>query len=399
MPIVDEDGSVDYQSDFDFCLQSVIERYSKDGSPKKNFSDNEDNSDGDTSTTESLSDTGEREVSLKVKTKRSGAETVIKQGWRKSGSSEYTATSDKTGAQIQESSAWTRVEDSYLAQMAPGVGDNPAKWSDIARRFSRRSGRECRDRWMQHLSDLSVDRMSSTVPFEMRPYTAATRQGMAPKENGFHSQDYKWDGETTSNRWASLKRLVVGQPVSNKRIKLDLPKGNWSAPLPYQLKNAQTSYVPMAPRQHRDNVWLPESKPDCVINNSEVSRTSKQGSTFRAALDTRTVKVLESEPEPRHSEIDSMIYNRRLPKPWTSDEDEVLRESMNVFKDEEHCMQKVAERLPSRCPKQCQQRWVCHLQPGLNKDPLSKEEIRTLLEWQRKLGNKWTLIGQALDNR
>jgi hypothetical protein len=59
----------------------------------------------------------------------------------------------------------------------------------------------------------------------------------------------------------------------------------------------------------------------------------------------------------------------------------------------------IANHLPGRIGKQCRERWYNHLDPNVNKEPFSEEEETTLIDAQRRLGNKWCDIANLLPGR
>lgn len=61
--------------------------------------------------------------------------------------------------------------------------------------------------------------------------------------------------------------------------------------------------------------------------------------------------------------------------------------------------QLVAAQLPGRTAKQCRERYINHLRPGLDRSPLTKSEWRVLQTCRAKFGNKWSLIAEHFENR
>jgi len=59
----------------------------------------------------------------------------------------------------------------------------------------------------------------------------------------------------------------------------------------------------------------------------------------------------------------------------------------------------IASNLPGRLPKQCRERWINHLDPGIIKGKLTEAEWNVVLESQEELGNKWSEIAKLLPGR
>ena len=59
----------------------------------------------------------------------------------------------------------------------------------------------------------------------------------------------------------------------------------------------------------------------------------------------------------------------------------------------------IAENMPGRSGKQCRERWCYHLRPNIKKGGWTEAEDRLIDRLQKKLGNKWTTIAEALPGR
>ncbi|XP_042488182.1 transcription factor MYB3R-1-like isoform X2 [Macadamia integrifolia] len=83
---------------------------------------------------------------------------------------------------------------------------------------------------------------------------------------------------------------------------------------------------------------------------------------------------------------------------WTSEEDELLRKAVQLFKGRN--WKKIAECFKDRTDVQCLHRWQKVLNPELVKGPWSKEEDDIIIELVNKYGaKKWSTIAQALPGR
>jgi len=81
---------------------------------------------------------------------------------------------------------------------------------------------------------------------------------------------------------------------------------------------------------------------------------------------------------------------------WTVEEDEKLVHLITLgFRS----WSALANSMGSRSSKQCRERWVHHLDPGVRKNQFSQEEDAVILRVQEELGNKWAHIARLLPGR
>ncbi len=78
-------------------------------------------------------------------------------------------------------------------------------------------------------------------------------------------------------------------------------------------------------------------------------------------------------------------------KPWSSEEDALLIELVRIHG--EHWTT-IAAQIPERNSKQCHDRWSCHLDPKIDRDPWTEEEDKLLLEKVKEFGPHWSFIEQ-----
>ncbi|KAI0845558.1 hypothetical protein F5Y00DRAFT_272860 [Daldinia vernicosa] len=83
--------------------------------------------------------------------------------------------------------------------------------------------------------------------------------------------------------------------------------------------------------------------------------------------------------------------------PWTNREDEMLKEIV----EQQGALNwvKIAQRVQTRSPKQCRERYHQNLKPGLNHSPITPEEGILIENLVRSKGKRWAEIARALNNR
>ncbi|AQK85450.1 transcription factor MYB77 [Zea mays] len=89
--------------------------------------------------------------------------------------------------------------------------------------------------------------------------------------------------------------------------------------------------------------------------------------------------------------------SRRVNRPWTPEEDELLRRA--VARHGPRKWPELSADIPGRCGKSCRRRWVEHLSPGLEHRAFTPEEDAVIVAAQAKHGNKWATIARMLPGR
>eukprot|EP00281_Chroomonas_sp_CCMP1168_P013093 CAMPEP_0206283138 /NCGR_PEP_ID=MMETSP0047_2-20121206/40060_1 /ASSEMBLY_ACC=CAM_ASM_000192 /TAXON_ID=195065 /ORGANISM="Chroomonas mesostigmatica_cf, Strain CCMP1168" /LENGTH=879 /DNA_ID=CAMNT_0053713463 /DNA_START=12 /DNA_END=2649 /DNA_ORIENTATION=- len=86
-------------------------------------------------------------------------------------------------------------------------------------------------------------------------------------------------------------------------------------------------------------------------------------------------------------------------RPWTSDEDELLRKGVEMHANSPLKWTEVAKLLKGRQPKQCRQRYFNKVDPTLTQKGWTDEEDNRIVAAQAKLGNRFAEIAKYLHGR
>nr|AIT76573.1 R2R3 MYB protein [Trifolium arvense] len=83
---------------------------------------------------------------------------------------------------------------------------------------------------------------------------------------------------------------------------------------------------------------------------------------------------------------------------WTYEEDKLLKSCIRKYgKGKWHLVPQRAGL--NRCRKSCRLRWLNYLNPTINKESLSDDEVDMMLRLHKLLGNRWSLIAARLPGR
>ena len=83
---------------------------------------------------------------------------------------------------------------------------------------------------------------------------------------------------------------------------------------------------------------------------------------------------------------------------WSSQEDNALRDAISKVQGN-ISWEDISKSVPGRNPKQCRERWLYRLCPGVNKTPFQKWEDELIVLERQKIGNHWTAIAAKLPGR
>lgn len=99
--------------------------------------------------------------------------------------------------------------------------------------------------------------------------------------------------------------------------------------------------------------------------------------------------------------MDSRTYIPQTETPsrgsWIQEEDDLLINAVNKIGEKKWT--DIAQIIRTRTPKQCRERWMNCLRPGLKKEPFSPEEDQIIIQKQQELGNRWSAIARCLNGR
>ncbi|CAI0627779.1 unnamed protein product [Linum tenue] len=82
---------------------------------------------------------------------------------------------------------------------------------------------------------------------------------------------------------------------------------------------------------------------------------------------------------------------------WTSEEDDILRQQINLHGTENWAI--IASNFSDKTTRQCRRRWYTYLNSDFKKGGWSQEEDLLLCEAQRVFGNRWTEIAKVVSGR
>ena len=82
---------------------------------------------------------------------------------------------------------------------------------------------------------------------------------------------------------------------------------------------------------------------------------------------------------------------------WTQQEDDQLMSAVEQLGSKKWT--DIARFVPSRTSKQCRERWFNRLRPDLKHEPFEPWEDHLIIQKQKEIGNKWSVIAQLLPGR
>ena len=233
--------------------------------------------------------------------------------------------------------------------------------------------------------------------------------GSAPASSGFHPprssnsphHPYRMYSDDT-NVFPPPPRMVSGMPPTSRS---DFqPPPDFAAP-----------HNPHLQRRPPQAVYIMSSSP--ADGNHTAPRTGGGIYSWTREDDNRLTEVMKKYKNPRDWEPIAKEHGRgknakecherwiRYLKPgvrkgqWTDQEDAIVVEAVSTSQEQPFTRwSDLAQRLPGRVGKQIRDRWVNHLNPNINHLPFSRDDDLLLWEGHKKLGKRWVEISTKFFN-
>lgn len=179
------------------------------------------------------------------------------------------------------------------------------------------------------------------------------------------------------------------------------------------------NYPPPPPEFHAPPSMVNnKGAPQNTILSSPYQSSPKVGAFgWTKEEDARLTEIMKKYKNPRDWEPIAKDHNRgrtakecherwiRYLKPgvrkgqWTDHEDAIVMEMVQNSSEQPFTRwSDLAQRLPGRVGKQIRDRWVNHLNPAINHLPFSREDDLNLWEGHKKLGKRWVEISTKFFN-
>eukprot|EP00882_Tetradesmus_deserticola_P028643 GHRQ01031912.1.p2 GENE.GHRQ01031912.1~~GHRQ01031912.1.p2 ORF type:complete len:166 (+),score=50.96 GHRQ01031912.1:427-924(+) len=126
-------------------------------------------------------------------------------------------------------------------------------------------------------------------------------------------------------------------------------------------------------------------------SDSDPSEAPSDDSDNSSAAPTRRYRATPKGIRARANKV--RILNR-----WTTDEHDKLAYLVDKWGSEKNWA-KVAEEMPGRTGKQCRERWLNHMKPGIVKGNWSPEEEFLLAQCHALVGSHWSKMTKRLPGR
>ncbi len=244
----------------------------------------------------------------------------------------------------------------------------PKQWSEIASKIPGREGKQCRERWLNHLRpDLrKADWTQSEVDILLQQHA---RLG---------------------NQWVEIARHLPGRTDNSV-------KNYWNS---------------RAMRQTRAELGLDDATsglaPELVSSGSGSgggdSDGDSDGGVVGGVLQPLSLTAAHEKNGQNRSATRSTLQDgevlgssKTVKRPWTKEEDDVVREMVSIHGPKQ--WSEIASKIPGREGKQCRERWLNHLRPDLRKADWTQSEVDILLQQHARLGNQWVEIARHLPGR
>ena len=296
--------------------------------------------------------------------------------------------------------SWTPEEDERLKKVVEEHG--PRNWATvIAPKLDNRLGKQCRERWHNHLD----------------PQLKKTKWSL-------HEEKVVADAhDKFGNKWAQIAKLLPGRSdndvknhwyASIRRRKTRMNKRG-DAMDRYVMRKAGSGAVSVAVPAKKQKTGLsssvksaPNETAAAVAARNLGRWTAQEGATLLSLVDKFGAKnwAFIAAHLPGRSDIQCLQHWRHVLNPnvvkgrgsWTLEEDDQLKSLVSKYGPKKWASA-IAPHLPGRMGKQCRERWYNTLNPNLKKIAWTEEEDAILKQQHALVGNKWSLIAKHLKGR
>ena len=138
----------------------------------------------------------------------------------------------------------------------------------------------------------------------------------------------------------------------------------------------------------KDSYNLANKAPDST-NNGNVRNPNVEFSEYIRSVISNWAKA---KPKPSNSKG----VGGTKKKKWTPEEDQLLIDGISKFGSD---WKEVATVVPGRTGKQCRERWLSRMCPTLVHMEWTPQEDIILIQKQKEIGNKWSIVSSFLPGR
>lgn len=295
--------------------------------------------------------------------------------------------------------------------------------------------------WVTNTSSFNRDSRSSGLysanpPGPVRSYSSAST-GPARQHPGQkipremmrnYSQDSERSSPATPGHMAHISRYGPLHGPYGTALPPHIPQSDVHLPPPFRPPHphpAMASQMHMSRRPPPQAVYImtspPGGRPTIVrhTNSDTTSMNKTAGGVYSWSKqdDTRLSDIMKKFKNPKDWEpIAKAFGSGKTPKEcherwirylkpgvrkgqWQDHEDAIVVEAVTTSKEQPFTRwSDLAQRLPGRVGKQIRDRWVNHLNPNINHMPFTREDDLLLWDGHKKLGKRWVEISSKYFN-